>query len=88
VAVSDNNDIKQLGTVVVKRYGTGRENVNETAEVISVCGAPSFGLVDTEGRRYNWRQDLTRPATVEETIDYWKRRAASAERALKERRQP
>jgi hypothetical protein len=82
--VSEQDDIERLGQVVVKRYGTGRENPRETAEIVAICDAPSFILVTTEGERYNWRQDLTRPATEAETINYWKRRAESAERTLKE----
>lgn len=42
----------------------------EAAEVVSMCDAPTFGLVGADGSRAHWRQDLTRPATTEEQIAY------------------
>lgn len=83
--MSENDDIERLGHVVVKRYSTGDENPHETAGIVGICNVPSFSLIDTEGERYDWRQDLTRPATETETINYWKRRAESAERTLRKR---
>lgn len=71
-------DLDKLGTIVVKRYGTG-DKMGEAAEIVSICNAPTFGLITTAGIHYNWRQDLTRPATEQEAAEYWKQRALKAE---------
>ena len=65
--------LDQLGTVVIPRYGTGTEG--EAAEIVSICDAPSFTLVPADGRPFSWRQDLTRAATRDEELAYWKERA-------------
>ena len=70
----------ELGTIVVKRYGTGDEH-GELAEVVSIINSPTYELKDTSGNIYTWVQNITRPATVEETIAYWRERARRAEEA-------
>lgn len=74
------DQLDKLNTVVVKRYGTGESS--ELALVVSICDAPTYTLLDVSGARYSWRQDLTRPATADESIRYWRERAETAERLL------
>lgn len=71
--------IDKLGMIVVKRYGTGTED-GEFAEVVSYCDAPSFHLRSPDGSEYHWREDLTRPASANEVVQYWQQRAATYER--------
>ena len=70
--------IERLETVVMKRYGTDTEQ-GELALIVGACDAPTFNLLRLDGQRFHWRQDLTRPATPEETAEYWKQRALIAE---------
>src|ERR1051325_5280197 len=78
-----NEQLEKLNTVVVKRYrGTGENQEPELALVVSSCDAPTYGLQDASGHRYHWRQDLTRAATPDEAIKYWRERAEKAERLL------
>jgi hypothetical protein len=66
-----------LGKVVVTRYGDGSTKC--AVEVASYCDAPTIGGRDEYGIWVNWRADLSREATAEETIAYWKERALKAE---------
>lgn len=78
-----NEQLDKLNTVVIKRYAsTGENQEPELALVITSCEAPTFGLLDTSGNQYHWRQDLTRAATPDESIKYWRGRAEIAERTL------
>lgn len=73
----------QLNTVVAIRTGIGKFGDSpELALVLSACDAPTFGMRKPSGEWVNWRQDLTRPATPEETVRYWESRARHAEQAL------
>ncbi len=72
----------ELGSVVVKRYGTGHED-GELAEVVAVINLPTYELKDADGRRYTWVQNITRPATPDETTAYWQERARKAEEKLR-----
>lgn len=72
------SNLDLLGTVVMKRYGTG-EIGKEACEVLSSLEEPSFQLVSVEGESFTWAQSLTRPATPEEAIEYWKARTRYAE---------
>lgn len=67
-----------LGTVVVQRFGTGAEG--DASAILTICDAPTFGLIRADGHHFDWRQDLTRPATTEEALAYWRERALNAEK--------
>ncbi|GEM_PF-5869265 len=44
-------------------------------EVRSMLNLPSAELVDEDGHSFHWAQSLTRPATNEETVSFWKNQA-------------
>lgn len=68
-----------FGKIVVKRYGTGDER-GELCEVVFTINQPVYQLRTPEsGELFTWCQSLTRPATPEEQIEYWRRRALAAE---------
>jgi hypothetical protein len=75
--------LAKLGKVVRKVYGTN-ESTDGYAEVVAVCSVPSYTLRDEQGTTYSWRQDLTRPASLEEELAYWKARAQAAERRVED----
>lgn len=80
--VSD--QIDKLGTVIIQRSGAvcNTSGDGRAALIVSICDAPTYGLIAADGTRFHWRQDLTRPATEEETVEYWRRRAERAEERL------
>jgi hypothetical protein len=66
------------GDIVMKRYGTGTES-GELGEVAGMYSEPTACLVAPDGHKYWWAQSLTRPATPDEVVHYWKARALKAE---------
>lgn len=68
----------QLGEVVIQRFGHGEEG--KPCEVRSILDEPSATLVDAEGHSFQWAQSLTRPATPDEAVAYWKAQAESWKR--------
>lgn len=79
--------LNKLGQIVRKCYGPEtpaqrRSNEGEFAEIEFIINSPTYSLLDTDGHSYTWVQDLTRPATPEETTAYWKQRAINAEAKL------
>jgi TolA-binding protein len=73
--------LDRLNRVVIRRMGVGDEE--SPTLIVAICDAPTFVLVDSAGNRYHWRQDLTRPATPTESIDYWRERAMKVEESHK-----
>ena len=74
----------KLNTIV--RVCTGTENTEQRkssdgnfCEVVSICNEPTYQLRDSNGHHFHWAQSLTRPASEQETIEYWKNRAIIAE---------
>lgn len=72
--------MEDINTVVRAVYGTGHENC--VALVIGSCDAPQFLLQRTDGTTFWWRQDLCRGAKEGAELEYWKQRAAIAEKKL------
>ncbi|MFL6228421.1 MAG: hypothetical protein ACJ741_06545 [Pyrinomonadaceae bacterium] len=70
----------KLGSIVMKRYGGGRES-DELCEVVSSLAEPSYHLRQPDGHVFTWAQSLTRPATHEEEVAYWRARAERTEGA-------
>jgi hypothetical protein len=58
----------------------GQRNEHELCQVRSMLNEPSAELVDEKGHVFHWAQSLTRPATQEEIIAYWKAQAESWKR--------
>lgn len=69
-----------LSTAQGDRYGVGM--------VIAIAGFPTYELEDASGDRMAWGVHLSRPATPDEAIAYWRDRACNAERALRAAKAP
>lgn len=67
-----------LGDIVRQKDGQGNEG--KLCEVLSMLNEPSAKLVDETGSAFHWAQSLTRPATPEEVVAYWKAQAESWKR--------
>ncbi len=67
-----------LGDIV--RQMDGQRNEGRLCEVRSMLNEPSAELVDEAGHLFHWAQSLMRPASLEETVAYWKAQAESWKR--------
>ncbi len=67
-----------LGSIVRQRDGQGNES--KLCQVRSMLNEPSAELVDENGHTFHWAQSLTRRATPEEEIAYWKAQAENWKR--------
>lgn len=65
----------EIETIVRRKDGMGQEH--ELCQVVSTADHPTATLVNAKGERVSWAQHLTRPATQEEIIEYWKACAES-----------
>lgn len=67
-----------LGDIVMKVFGNGEEA--GLCEVVSLLDEPSAELIGSDGKAFQWAQSLTRPATPEESMAYWKSQAETWKR--------
>lgn len=75
------NPETSLGTVAV--FETAQGQPHRTVVIDGYYDRPVFIGRGSDGEeRQAWLVELTRPATVQEERDYWKRRAQAAEVAL------
>lgn len=79
-------DFALIETVVRKCYGPEtpeqRAAGGEFAVIVGVVDEPTYILAGLDGKQYSWCQSLTRSATSEETVAYWRDRAKRAEERI------
>jgi hypothetical protein len=68
----------ELEQIVRRKTGVGQEE--ELCQVVATSDHPTATLLTSDGQRITWAQHLTRPATPEEIVEYWKASAESWKR--------
>jgi hypothetical protein len=70
-----------LNKVVVCVSAANPNDKIHVGEAVSYLGEPSYYVKkDGDTRGFHWAESITREATLEEQVEYWRKRAEDAER--------
>lgn len=72
------NYLQMRPDTVLIGFSGGDNSAMHIGTYIGFMGQPTY-IIQTEAGQVHWAESLTRVATPEETIDYWRARALAAE---------